>query len=92
MAIYLKYNGELGWGPDRTKSIINPGTKNEEKQYINTIASTARILDMLQRELVKEEDFYAGLSINAQHIGVSEDQLLELASEKLELDRQEKEA
>lgn len=86
MAIYMRKNGRTDWCPDcaeqkQEKLIINPGYRNEEKQKQGTIESTIRIFNMLMDGKLTEEAFYDGLSKNAQHIGVSEDQLLDLVEE-----------
>lgn len=88
MAIYMKGNGLTDWCPDcvekrEGKSSINPGSRNAERQFAGTVNSTARMLAMLETEKVTEDNFYEGLSKNAQHIGISEEELLDLAAQKL---------
>ena len=95
MAIYMRRNGRTDWCPDcaeqkREKNSINPGYRNEERSFIGTVNSTARMLNLLSEESLTEEAFYDGLSKNAQHIGVSEDILLQLARETLEQENKEK--
>ena len=97
MAIYLRKNGRTDWCPDSAeererRTIINPGYQNEERRYIGTINSTARLLNFLSIGSIQEEDFYDGLSKNAQHIGVSEELLLQLATETLKQESNTKES
>ena len=96
MAIYLRKDGRTDWCPDcaeeqQTKSSINVGHRNEEKQFIGTVNSTARMLEFLSTGTLTEEAFNDGLSKNAQHIGVSEELLLQLAEETLKQDTDKKE-
>lgn len=97
MAIYIREDKTTEWYPDSNcekekRLTIGPLTRNTERQFIGTVNSTARILNMLSTGSIEEEDFYKGLSTNAQHIGVSEETLLQLATQKLETDRQKQEA
>ena len=85
----MRRDGRTEWCPDcveekTEKNLINPGHRNSEKQFIGTVNSTARMLNLVASELLTQEDFYDGLSKNAQHIGVTEELLLQLATEQLE--------
>lgn len=82
----MKKRGETDWGLDcaeqrEQKPVMNIGSRNTEKQIIGTVNSTGRMFALLRDGKLTEDEFYEGLATNAQHIGVSEDRLLELVED-----------
>ncbi len=93
----MRRDGRTEWCPDcaeqkQNKLFINPGYRNEEKQFIGTVDSTARMLNMLAREQLSQEEFNKALDKNANHIGVDTDLLLSLAEQTLQEKESPKEA
>lgn len=92
MAIYLREDRRTDWCPDPVeerlgKTLINPGHRDPEGQFIGTVNSTARMLNFLSFQKINEEEFKGGLSANAKSLGISEELLLELAEETLDQQR-----
>ncbi len=93
----MKRNGLTDWCQDcaekkEGKLLINPGYRNEEKQFIGTVDSTARVLKMVEQGKLTQEEFNKALDKNASHIGVDTDLLLSLAEQTLQEKETQKEA
>ncbi len=94
MAIYIRESKRTEWCPDcsdekEARILMNLGFGNQdpnriaERRFAGTVNSTARMLAMLETDKLTAEDFYQGVSKNAEHIGISEEELLDLAAQKL---------
>lgn len=88
----MRKDGRTDWCPECTKSVINPGYRNEEKQFIGTVDSTTRILKMVEKGLLTQEEFNKALDKNATHINIEPLLLLDLAEQNLQQRDTQKEA
>ena len=70
------------WYPNNCgkNTSMNIGGMNEEKRFECTVQATARVLLASQKGKITGEDFAQGLAQNAQHLGLTEGQLLDLVN------------
>ncbi len=97
MALYLRDDRRVDWCPNsaterKRGSIINPGYRNEEKQFIGTVDSTTRVLKMVEQGKLTQEEFNKALDKNANHINIDPLLLLDLAEQNLQQRDPQKEA
>lgn len=81
-------NGGNHWyaGEERKPGLdVGPAKDRDvEAMFQGTIASTARALRMFRNGIFTEEDFKAGLEINAQHLGIDPEELQDKATQYLD--------
>lgn len=78
MTVYVNRRGKNIWHPGQEAPSISP-SRNPGESFKGTVACTARMIGYLEKGILTQEEYEAGLEKNAASLQISTEELVEKA-------------